>query len=467
MSGIGQIDVNKAVELLIAAKSRKLDTLQNIKKTQTSKINVYDNIKKLINEFGDALGKLKTSFSAVNYNINSSNSNVATATASSNDLTVGTHTIVIDELAQSQQSTSNNHFASMSQDLNLAGTLQFTSGSDSFTVNVSAGQSLQNIVKSINDNENNTGITASLVKSNNVTTGDAEYRIVLNGEATGSEHGFTVSGDLASTFDFQNTQDAKNAKFTFDNLNETSASNTISDIVDGLTINLTSASSSCTITIKKDDATRSSTIKEDIASIVKKYNSIINYFDLAHSASETNVSQISFLKASFEKNMNSSFNSDGKYHTLLDLGIKLSKYKELTNTISGQKYTSTGSIEIDTSIYKDNQTKLDHIIANDGEALYAFFSNASDGFNKQLTDFISHDLLDVVDGALPTAIQSANDNMRYLDNKINDESNRLDLVKDKLVEQYSALNAKLTVFDSISKALEKQLSYLDTLSSKK
>ena len=102
---------------------------------------------------------------------------------------------------------------------------EYTVGADGITL-----AALKALINSDVQNEDN--ITAEIVQ-----VSDNEFRLVLTGKNEGVEADFTVSGNAISV-DADLTQDATDAEFTISGLSLTRSSNTITDVLNGVTFEL-------------------------------------------------------------------------------------------------------------------------------------------------------------------------------------------------------------------------------------
>ncbi len=125
-------------------------------------------------------------------------------------------------------------------------------GGSAVTVNIASGSSSLSAIAAAID-QANAGVTASVVFDGST------YHLVLNGDATGTANGFTVSGTggLAGlsygagvSGGLAQTQAATNAGFSLNGLTITSGSNTVGAVIPGVTLTL-AASGSATVTVNQ------------------------------------------------------------------------------------------------------------------------------------------------------------------------------------------------------------------------
>ena len=133
-------------------------------------------------------------------------------------------------------------------------------------------------------NSANAGVAATLLA---VNTDSSEYRIVLSGDATGSENSFVISSSLADAdLGFHDTangnnqqsggvysqQIAVNASFTLDGVSLERASNTLGDVLEGVTLDLVGVSTSGATQIEVEKT--NSQLKAKLQEVVAAYNSV-------------------------------------------------------------------------------------------------------------------------------------------------------------------------------------------------
>ena len=196
------------------------------------------------------------------------------------------------------------------------------------TINVST-DTPAGVVKAIN--EANTGVKASIVDTG---LGSNSYRIILTGQ-TGSNGIYTVTSSPDLGFhDVANTrQVAQDAVIGFDGLTLTRSSNTLTDVVDGATLNLLAASdSNVTLNITNDK----STLKTNVKDMVSIYNDLLALMDnftaeesdaemSGHLADDTSITR--FLKTKIRNAIfGDSSTGSGNIMAMRDMGVSIDQY---------------------------------------------------------------------------------------------------------------------------------------------
>jgi flagellar hook-associated protein 2 len=200
-----------------------------------------------------------------------SNPAVVSATADSSAVP-GTHTVVVTQVAQADIFTNlATGFATKTDSVTAAdGVLELTYGTASpqtMSINVSAGTTLEALVNQINKDPGNPGVRASIVYDG------ASYHLQVRGMDMGQDKTVTIgAGTTLAGFgaaDWTRTQTAQNAQFTVDGLSIDSASNTVADVVEGLTFTVKDAGTAV-ITVANDEAS----ILQNVQGFVDKVNEV-------------------------------------------------------------------------------------------------------------------------------------------------------------------------------------------------
>lgn len=479
MSGIGLdlFDVGKTVDGLMAKQYLKYFQLQTVQSAENVQITAYGSLKSLFSTLQSKMDSVTNAFNTIYYQASSSNLGVLNASVTSNAVGVGSHSVNVTQLAQAQQYTTQTAFSSKSTGLNIAETLTFTNSSDTtknFSIAIQSTDSLEKIRDNINNSSSNIGVSAAIVASTDVN-GATQYNLILTSNE-GSANQITITGDTGNKFDFNQTVSAQDAKFTFDGFNEVRSSNSVTDVMDGLSFNL-SALGTAVITTSQNNVDMSSTIQSAVTDMLASYNQIMTFLDGNQyvTVRDDNTKQyttvlnnsFTFIKSQLQGAVNTIFNGSGGIHSLHDAGIILSPSKQVTDQYDVERTTtSTGSMMIDqTSQTKYNGSNtMSGIIKTDLNSLKDFFTNSSSGFFANVNNVINNNIVTSDGkGLIDNALTSVNNKLESTSQQIGDEKNRLDMVKNNLVDQFSRLNGVISYYQNLGSYLEKQYAYLDNM----
>ncbi|MEQ9108383.1 MAG: flagellar filament capping protein FliD [Limnobacter sp.] len=297
-AGIGSgLDIEGIISSLMAAERIPLTKVSQERTSINTKISIYGIIKNSFADLKAAADKL-TNLSNLNPLKTTSSDDKAVSATASASAAKGSYSIEVSQLAKAQSvaaasvPTADSNVGTGSLTLTLgsydSGTNTFTNNPDKtpVTINIGAGQqTLDGIKQAINDS--NSGVTASII---NDGTGS---RLVLTSKETGAVNGFKleVTDDDGTNTDTAglsmlaydptaaagagknatSLQVAQNANFTINNLAVSKASNTVTDAVEGLTLNLKAVTTTpVNLEVSLDD----SALKTTLDGFVAAYNKI-------------------------------------------------------------------------------------------------------------------------------------------------------------------------------------------------
>lgn len=302
-AGIGSnLDVNSIVTQLMSVEQQPLIKLAKQEASYQAKLSGIGALKSALAAFQTSVQGLSTVGKFQAFKVSSADSSIASATGTS-AAAPGTYALEVSKLAQAQK------LAAAGQASTTAaigtGTITFdfgtisggtfdstagkysgasfaSNGNGSKTVTIGSGDnSLAGIRDAINKAA--IGVTASVVNDG----GASPYRLVLSETATGKAHSMKISvaGDagLQSLLNhdpaaapagqgFAETVTAQNAEFKVDGIAISKAGNTVSDVIEGVTLSLakTNAGSPTSISITRDTASVTGAINQ----FVTAYNQI-------------------------------------------------------------------------------------------------------------------------------------------------------------------------------------------------
>jgi len=266
-SGQG-FDVASTVTQILAAEQAVEDPW----KTQLSNLQAQDTA---FSKFGTDLSTLSTAlqsltdFSGIfaSKQGSSSNTDVVTLTSASNVAVAGSHTIVVNHLAQ----TSSQYSDKITDARNtLSGSLKITINGQSQQLDVS-GKTLSQLAASINGAS--MGVSASVVTD---TTGS---RLSLVSSTSGAAGQITLDASLTNdttgtAIGFQQGMQGMDATLNVDGLDTTSASNTVSGLIPGVTFQILSVSSNPSNPVQVQITNDTSSIEQAMAGFVTAYNAV-------------------------------------------------------------------------------------------------------------------------------------------------------------------------------------------------
>lgn len=406
-SGVGSgINIRELVDDLLAAESKdkKLRFDKNEAEALT-KISAYGTLKGTLSDFKDKIQSLidinPFTSRAVSVGLTTDNRSVISAEAS-NSAQTGDFLIEVTALAKSHKLASQN-FGS-STDIVGTGVLEFNVGVTTYSIDITdSDKTLQGIKDKINQSSKTTGITASLI------TSEAGAVIVFQAEKTGLDNLFTVSvidddgnntdnnglSKLASNYLTIN-QAAKDAVVKIDGVTVTNSTNTISDAIEGVTLNLLYTNTldpiEMSISLNKEAATAA------IQEFVSLYNNTLDSIQKLTAYNKEDPKNAGILigdsiARSVQTQMRRVLNTSNyelplAISSLAQLGItsdrttgKLSIDQYKLDTAVAKNYDDIGKLFIDDEhgILNNMETMLNSYVENNG-----VIKNKTNGLNKSI-----------------------------------------------------------------------------------
>ena len=432
--GTGQgIDVDSTVTQLITnlrGPEQVWQTQQQILQGQTSALTQLNTevtaLSNAVDTLNDAAGALSARA------VSSSEPAIATATAS-NSTPVGSHTIVVNNLASSSSYYSG--AVAKSTTPLAAGTFTIQVGTQpAATITIDAtNNTLDGLAAAITNA--NIGVTASVVNDSN----GARLAIVSN--TSGAASDLTVNAG-SSGLTFTKGATGTDASLTVDGVPISSASNTIANSVAGLTINLVGADPNTQVQIAVSPDTDK--VTQAVKDFVTAYNAIIQDLN----------SQFTF---------NTSTNSAGPLAA--DAGARLVQ----TELLSAVTYTGTGnsfntlaqlgvSMENDGTLTVDD-AKLSSAVNSDFAGVQNFFHPATGtGFAAALATQLDP-LTDSTQGAFSIELKGMSDGVKSFQDQIDNYEIYLATQKTLLTQQYTQVDLALRQLPLLQQQINSELNF--------
>lgn len=255
--GIGSgLDVNSIVSQLVSIEKQPLQTLQTKANTLQTQLSLYSIIKSQVSALGDAATALATNDAWAVYKATSSNTAAVTVTASGT-ASATSFSLEVTQLARAQTTASRNVTAgsglgiagdtgTLTIELGSWGSGSFVGAGGAVAVSVNGNDSLATIASKINTA--NAGVTATVLSSG------GQERLVFRSNTTGAAAGFQITSagfagldslsltsltnPTGSTAGMELGQSGLDATAKLNGVAITSATNTLTNVVPGLTMKL-------------------------------------------------------------------------------------------------------------------------------------------------------------------------------------------------------------------------------------
>lgn len=445
-TGIGSgLPIDSLVTQLMQAESAPLVQVQDKETSYKSQLSAFGGLKSAISTFQTAV-KSVTGTSLAALTAASGDEKVLKASApAGGGATAGTYAIEVSKLATGDKLSS--------AGVDPAAT--FKAAGSSMTITVGSGKpvnislsdfSLSGLAGAINGAD--AGVTATVINDG------TQNHLVVTAKDTGAANKVTIaaSGDLAqfdttgvptpTTMTWQ--QKAGDAEFTIDGTKVVKPSNTVTDAIKGVTLNLaaTNVGSPVKVTVAKD----TDTIKKNIQGFVDAYNKIataVNSVTSYNTTTKTGAvlngdSSARGILTQIRAELGKAISDAGDLKSLSDIGIAFQR---------------------DGTLMLEKPEKLQKAIDNNFDNLSKLFSSSS-GVGTRLTK-LTTDMLGSK-GIIQTRTDGINSTLKRLGDQENTIQDRLTQIEARYRKQFNALDSSMASMKSTSNYLAQQLASLSS-----
>ncbi len=277
-------------------------------------------------------------------------------------------------------------------------------------------------------------MTASVVTDANGS------RLAISSQSSGSAGALAIVNNTTS-LNFEAPIGGTNASLTVDGIPFSSASNTVTGAIPGVTLNLVTASpgNAVQLTVGADTTQASNAINNFVSS----YNSLIGLLNQEYTVDPTTNAEGDLASDSSLRSLQSSLLTDATYSVSGNDG-----YVNLAAL--GINMNNDGTLTVDSST-------LNNALTNDPGAVLNFFQNSSvtgfaNKFNADLTN-----VSDATTGVLSTDLAQNSAEQKTLTDQINNFQDRLNAEQQQLITQFSQVNATLEEYPFLLQEVTSQL----------
>ncbi|HYQ23324.1 flagellar filament capping protein FliD [Stenotrophomonas sp.] len=452
LSTVGSgLDVTTIVAQLVAAERKPTETRINTAGTAaTAKLSALGSIKSSLTSLQTALETFSKSASRPTFKATPAENAgftaaIATdATTGKTLATAGTHNIEVVSLSQNQKLTS----AAFSKDTHIGtGTLTVAYGDKTLSIEVSDKGTLSDIASAINSAAGGKGVSASVI------TADDGQHLVLNAVDSGTKGAITLSttggnGGLDQlTWDgtsggLTQTVEPTDAVVKVDGFTRTSSSNTIADIIPGVTLTVTKADAGTTktLTVAQDNTP----MKTNLQAFIAAYNATSSMLKSASAYDATTETASVLTGDSMVRGLQQQLRGQ--------MSANVNQLKALGVTIG-----KDGSLAFDSATF-------DKAMAADPSSADALFGEKGTLTTSMQTMLKSQ--LDSTQGTLTQRTTSLNKQIKTLEKELDDLDARMEKVSARYTAQFTAMDTLVAQMQSTSDYLTQQLASLQSKTSK-
>ncbi len=444
------LDTNSIVESLMQVERLPLKRLAVDKTWQSNRLKALQEFDVKLKTFLGSVEKLADREQYFKNTVTTGSNDFFTATATNEALAGTSYQVQVESLAQVQKSYSNAvgdiGFSSREDAILGTGLVVINVAGTDHTIELTEeNNSLQGLMQAINDAD--IGVSAAIVNDGTASP----YRLTLTGSSVDNAFSLDTSGLAGGTESFaafETTQTATQAHIIVDGLDIYSTSNTVTDAIPGVTLNLLKAESSTqtSLAVSSDE----SAVDANLKSFVAAYNAVVSF---VHSQSVVGESKggilggdsgLNAVKRRLQNFLTTSVNQPGSpLQTLSELGLETQK--DGTLVLNNEKLSE---------VRDQNFDSLVNLLAGDDEEMEGIASQFQ-GYLEALTDSR--------DGLYAGRSQAINDNLKRMDERIVQMEMRLEKREETLRSQFNLMEQLVSTMNSQSAFLSQQLDMISNL----
>ncbi len=438
--GVGSgLDVQSIVSQLMALERRPLEALARRQDQYEAQLSAYGQLKSALSSFQDAMDELGATDAFKIYAATSADESALEVFASSS-ASLGTYNVRVERLAANHKMAS----AELADTTTFGGTagdsLTIQVGSvatNSIAVDLGTTMSMEDIRDQINDAADNPGVTATIINGNN-----GNQKLILTADETGSSSAISLSygGSIdASTFGMHTLNDIGgdlsllDSKISVDGYSITRSTNTLTDVIQGVTLDLRSARPGVDIQV---------TVERDISAVEASVQGFADaYNELRSSIRSLREGQLEadITLLSIERGLLGILNTPtaaGTFSHLTQIGVSIQK---------------DGSMSV-------NSSRLGEALNTDYGAVAELFAKADSGYAVRLGSRIGMWLED--GGLIDSRTHGLDSRIEDLEDRQSAMDRRLAQVEARYLKQFSSLDSLMSQLQGTSNFLTSQLASL-------
>jgi flagellar hook-associated protein 2 len=437
------LDTTSLIEQLMEAERQPLSRLETDKTYFNSRLSALTQFETKLESFLTKIENLDSATDLQAKKTTLSSEDFFSATTDSEAL-AGNYQVEVVDLAQVQKSVSlgvaDKTAASFGQ-----GALTLTVGdNDPVEITIDAGNnSLEGIMAAIN--ETDAGVTASIINDGTASP----YRLVLTGEEIATAFSLDASGLTGGETGYEppsltTTQSAQQAHIRVDGIDIYSDSNTLTEAIPGVSLDLDKAEEGVVtnLTVDLDE----NAIKGLIKNFVSGYNDVVSFIS-SQSKSEggsagilVGDSGLNNIKRRLQSLLTTQVG--GSINSLSQLGLETQK----DGTLQLDDATLTDAIE-------NNLSDVTDLLVG---------SDSVEGIATRFKDYLES-ITDDIDGFYVGRKQSIESNVKRIEKSIERMEMRLEKREQNLYDQFNALETLISSMNTTSSYLSAQLESLENL----
>lgn len=448
------LDTNAIIDQLMNVERLPIARLETDKTWLNNRLSAFTELDGKLKSFLSAIENLGDADTLQSRSAKLSTEDYLSASVSSEAMVGTSYQIEVQSLAQVQKSVSQTGFASRDSNTFDTGSISITVGTTSHTIDItSENNSLEGIMQAINDAD--IGVNAAIINDGSSNP----YRLVLTGENVATDFSLDDSGlnsgtgtDVLGIFEGPGgttnppVQDASRAHLFIDGIEIYGDSNTLTEAIPGVTLDLVQAEVGTTtnLTISLDKTA----IKSTIEKFAKGYNDVVGFIT-GQSVIEGEGggvlggdSGINSIKRHLQNMLTTPYNNSGVFSTLSQLGFE-----------TQQDGSLTVNDEILSKAIDENLESVISVLSGEGD---------EDGLAKQFQDYLES-MTSSTTGMLQGRRTSIKSNINRIDKRIETMEMRLEQREKTIRAQFNAMEELVSGMNAQSSYLSQQMTAITNI----
>lgn len=440
------LETNSIIEQLMEIERTPITRLETNKTSLNDRLTAFTELDTLLKSFADKIKDLNYSSTLLKRSVKQSSQEYLSASVNTKATTGASYQVEVVSMAQVQKSISADGYADKTSSLFGTGTMQLKVGDKTSNINITAANnSLEGVMKAVNDA--NLGVSAAII---NTGVEGAPYSLILTGESVSKNFSLdasALSGGAVFALD-PPVQEATKAVIKVDTIEITSDSNTLTEAIPGVALDLLKAEVGKTTTL--NISVDKTGIKSTIEAFAEGYNEVISFITsqsvikgkgggvLGGDAS------INTIKRRLQNMMTDKSTNSGVFSSLSQLGFETQK---------------DGTLKV-------NETKLSAAIDKNLDSVVSLMAG-EEGVTGVVTNFKDYlfGMTNSSTGMLKGKKDSASTNLKRIDDKISSAEARLEKRQKTMEAQFSAMEKLVSGLNSQSSYLTQQMAILNKMMS--
>jgi flagellar hook-associated protein 2 len=424
----------------IAIAQLPLTALQNDQADVESKVSALQTISPSVAAVGADITTLGSLAGGLALSATSSDTSVVTATATGATSAANYSITNVTSTASAASATSANFYAdTTTTPVSSAGNLQLVVGSQTFSITLGTGQNnLQGLVSAIN------GLSGGPLTASVLTTASGDY-LALSANSSGAVSALQLNDIPASgpAVNLLSTSTAglnlgSNANFDLDGIGISQTSNTINNVIPGLTFTIV-GTSAANETVNLSLAASSSAITTSLQTFVTDYNSLVKAVGAQTGTGGgplTGDSTIFQIESAMQQAVTYE-GTGGTVNNLSGLGISLS---------------DTGTMTLDPTV-------VGGMSSSELADALNFLGSSTTGFGALASSFTQ--ISDPISGVIVQQTTNYNAEDQALQTQVTDETARLNTIQTNLQAQLEAADAAIAALQTTQEVLSSSIQAVD------